>query len=459
MAFKASNDDYQVSVCVEGGQLLLLCPLFPTSRLPFSRRRHTRCFSVSSPVTDSFACIVVCRRSNRSHVPLTFTFTKKLPYSTSSPRPPPALRSHTNPAFSSNPRMSALQIPEAHVLDPPASSAGNGAAAAAKGGSDEDVLVAWVEAVTGTTVEGGIEAGLRDGVVLCELLNCYETGLVRRVNRSRMPFKQRENISFFLSACSKRLGIMSGDLFTTSDLYEAKNMKQVWHTMEIIARALKTLFPSSGNADLQEVSCADLADVSTLETSSRLRIPSVSRTDIHGRVRSSEQPGFNLATLVEDVATEVTPVVWSPGGTMDTALALEIPTVGAVGAVGDEGRGLEIELLAWICAVTGCQIEGGFASVLRDGTIICELLNAHEGAMVPRINRSRMPFKQMENIGFFLNAARSYLGLNARCDAAPPSGRVCMSMAVSACLHVCMSACLRFPTYRSICFSPSQSSC
>ena len=276
----------------------------------------------------------------------------------------------------------------------------------------------WVEAVTGIVIEGSDAEGLRDGVALCELLNCYEIGLVRRVNRSRMPFKQRENISFFLSACSKRLGIMSGDLFTTSDLYEAKNMKQVWNTMEIIARALKILFPGSGNADLQEVSCADLADVSTLEKSSRLRIPSVSRTDIHGRVRSSEQPGFNLATLVEDVATEATPVVWSPGGTMDTAVSLEIPTVGAVGTVGDEGRGLEIELLAWIFAVTGCKIEGGFASVLRDGTIICDLLNAHEEAMVPCINRSRMPFKQMENIGFFLNAARNYLGLNPRCDAA-----------------------------------------
>ena len=215
---------------------MLLCPLFPTSRLPFSRRRHTRCFSVSSQVTDS---------STLEPLPfsLTFTFTTLLNII---PRPPPALRSHTNPAFSSNPRLSALQIPEAHVLDPPASSAGNGAAAAAKGGSDEDVLVAWVEAVTGTTVEGGIEAGLRDGVVLCELLNCYETGLVRRVNRSRMPFKQRENISFFLSACSKRLGIMSGDLFTTSDLYEAKNIPQVQRGIRAAAQALQRVYANSG---------------------------------------------------------------------------------------------------------------------------------------------------------------------------------------------------------------------
>ena len=155
------------------------------------------------------------------------------------------LRSHTNPAFSSVPRTSALQIPEANVLDPPASSAGNGAAAAT-GGSDEDVLVAWMEAVTGKTVEGGIEAGLRDGVVLCELLNCYESGLVRRVNRSRMPFKQRENISFFLSACSKRLGIMSGDLFTTSDLYEAKNIPQVQRGIRAAAQALQRVYANSG---------------------------------------------------------------------------------------------------------------------------------------------------------------------------------------------------------------------
>ena len=49
----------------------------------------------------------------------------------------------------------------------------------------------WIEAVTGLDPGGTDALGLRDGVLLCELLNCYERGIVRRVNRSSMPFKQR----------------------------------------------------------------------------------------------------------------------------------------------------------------------------------------------------------------------------------------------------------------------------
>lgn len=41
---------------------------------------------------------------------------------------------------------------------------------------------------------------MRNGVLLCKLVNCIAPGSVKRVNESRMPFKQMENISNFLKA-------------------------------------------------------------------------------------------------------------------------------------------------------------------------------------------------------------------------------------------------------------------
>lgn len=50
-----------------------------------------------------------------------------------------------------------------------------------------------------------------------------------------MPFKIMENISSFLSACSK-FGISDSDMFQTVDLYEAKNMSQVLQTLSTLRR-------------------------------------------------------------------------------------------------------------------------------------------------------------------------------------------------------------------------------
>ena len=67
---------------------------------------------------------------------------------------------------------------------------------------------------------------LKNGVVLCEAMNVVKPGAIRRINASRMPFKQMENISNFLSAC-RQLGMSEYDLFTTVALFEAKDRNAV----------------------------------------------------------------------------------------------------------------------------------------------------------------------------------------------------------------------------------------
>lgn len=81
----------------------------------------------------------------------------------------------------------------------------------------------WIEAVTGEPFKGSFEDELRDGRRLCLLINEIRPGLVRKVNDSRMPFKQMENVSNFLKAC-RAVGVPEYSLFETVDLFELKDL-------------------------------------------------------------------------------------------------------------------------------------------------------------------------------------------------------------------------------------------
>lgn len=85
-----------------------------------------------------------------------------------------------------------------------------------------------------------VHAWLKDGVTLCTLINVLQPGSVRKVNTSKMAFKQMENIGNFLSACEK-LDMKKLDLFQTVDLYEGTNMPQVISGIYALGRKANTL--------------------------------------------------------------------------------------------------------------------------------------------------------------------------------------------------------------------------
>eukprot|EP01089_Gocevia_fonbrunei_P008016 TRINITY_DN1954_c0_g1_i4.p1 TRINITY_DN1954_c0_g1~~TRINITY_DN1954_c0_g1_i4.p1 ORF type:complete len:113 (+),score=32.39 TRINITY_DN1954_c0_g1_i4:136-474(+) len=65
---------------------------------------------------------------------------------------------------------------------------------------------------------------------------------------------------------------------------------------------------------------------------------------------------------------------------------------------------LENSLKAWIESKTGESIGDDFAAGLKDGLILCKLANALRPGAVPKVNPSKLAFKQMENINAFLHA-------------------------------------------------------
>ncbi|KAI6656429.1 Muscle-specific protein 20-like [Oopsacas minuta] len=93
----------------------------------------------------------------------------------------------------------------------------------------------WVEEVTHMQCEENFFEWLRDGTVLCHLMNIIDPGSVPLVKKSSMPFKQMECINFFLIA-AEQYGIKKTDLFVTLDLYEDNNPSQVVSTLRALDR-------------------------------------------------------------------------------------------------------------------------------------------------------------------------------------------------------------------------------
>ncbi|EMD68329.1 hypothetical protein COCSADRAFT_108716 [Bipolaris sorokiniana ND90Pr] len=86
----------------------------------------------------------------------------------------------------------------------------------------------WIEDTLGERLPpGDLLDALKDGTVLCRLINLATPGAVR-FKKSQMPFIQMENISHFLRACEQPpLSMPAHDRFLTVDLYEAKDPAQV----------------------------------------------------------------------------------------------------------------------------------------------------------------------------------------------------------------------------------------
>ena len=66
-----------------------------------------------------------------------------------------------------------------------------------------------------------LQEELKDGVVLCRLVNAIEPGVAPKPSTARMAFKQMDNIANYLKACTY-LGVPSEDTFQTVSLYEGQ---------------------------------------------------------------------------------------------------------------------------------------------------------------------------------------------------------------------------------------------
>ena len=80
-----------------------------------------------------------------------------------------------------------------------------------------------------------LQEKLKDGIVLCKLMNVLQPNSIPKISDSQQPFKQMENINNFLSAC-EAYGCKRGDLFQTVSLYDGINMAEVLNGIFALGR-------------------------------------------------------------------------------------------------------------------------------------------------------------------------------------------------------------------------------
>lgn len=81
---------------------------------------------------------------------------------------------------------------------------------------------------------------LKNGVILCKLVNTLEPGRIKKVNETKMAFKCMENISAFLEAV-KSFGVPVQETFQSVDLWERQNLNSVVICLQSLGRKVRKL--------------------------------------------------------------------------------------------------------------------------------------------------------------------------------------------------------------------------
>ncbi|KAJ1461913.1 calponin homology domain-containing protein, partial [Pelagophyceae sp. CCMP2097] len=97
----------------------------------------------------------------------------------------------------------------------------------------------WVEQVTGHVFRGAFGVELKDGVLLCRLVNEISAGAAPEPYVGRTEFRQMQNVSNFLAA-ARRFGVAPHDSFDTIDLFELKDLTGVVHCLAALSKAIQT---------------------------------------------------------------------------------------------------------------------------------------------------------------------------------------------------------------------------
>ncbi|XP_043941629.1 calponin-3 isoform X2 [Protopterus annectens] len=103
----------------------------------------------------------------------------------------------------------------------------------------EEELRFWIEEVTGMSIGENFQQGLKDGVILCELINKLQPGSIKKINHSKLNWHQLENLGNFIKAI-QIYGMKPHDIFEANDLFENGNMTQVQTTLLALASLGKT---------------------------------------------------------------------------------------------------------------------------------------------------------------------------------------------------------------------------
>lgn len=105
----------------------------------------------------------------------------------------------------------------------------------------------WIETITGEPfAKDTFEDSLRDGILLCKLMNKLHPGIIQKISVSGGDYKMMDNISQFQRAAT-HYGVGDVDLFNANDLWDMKNIALVTQTIYAVARAVSLIVDNIWN--------------------------------------------------------------------------------------------------------------------------------------------------------------------------------------------------------------------
>uniref|UniRef100_A0A2K5E2J1 Calponin-2 n=1 Tax=Aotus nancymaae TaxID=37293 RepID=A0A2K5E2J1_AOTNA len=103
----------------------------------------------------------------------------------------------------------------------------------------EAELRSWIKGLTCLSVGPDFQKGLKDGIILCTLMDKLQPGSVPKMNRSMKNWHQLENLSNFIEA-TVSYGVNPVDVFEANGLFESGNTTQVQVSLLALARKMGT---------------------------------------------------------------------------------------------------------------------------------------------------------------------------------------------------------------------------
>lgn len=334
----------------------------------------------------------------------------------------------------------------------------------------------WVAAFLGVDVDlspsTSFASIFKDGILLCRIINKIKPGTIPEPARTGLAFKQMENIQNYLHGC-KELGLPESSLFNTIDLFEEKNVNMVIKNVYNMSQIASGVRPGSMRDASSSAAAAKQRGLATSMSSPNLKTSSGSlvigrsppppppasskptpaqaqaqpsttsqpappaRPARSGSVRPPVPPRSTILKAAPVVSVTSTPVSSmaekrisrrmsfgrSQAQQMIAAAAAVVTRGPDVSSLTDDINAkaafkynplLEEQASRWVCGVLGVMLDPSrtFISSIKDGVLLCKLINKLKPGTIPQIHTSSIAYKQMENIAAYLKACVQ-LGLSA----------------------------------------------
>ncbi|KAG9343313.1 hypothetical protein JZ751_014294 [Albula glossodonta] len=157
----------------------------------------------------------------------------------------------------------------------------------------EEELRYWIEEVTGMPIGDNFQKGLKDGVILCELINKLQPGSVKKINHSKLNWHKLENLGNFIKAILV-YGLKPNDIFEANDLFENGNLTQVQTTLLALASMAKTKgMDTKVDIGMGTNKCASQAGMTAYGTRRHLYDPKTQTDKPYDQTTISLQMGTN----------------------------------------------------------------------------------------------------------------------------------------------------------------------